>query len=101
MSHFEVSEESAADRTDKTLVASFCLTDDLFLVRFKQISRPYSKFYSHYVNHNFTICDSQIFNVRPTKSRKKQILENESKQIYQLGVNWVKIWQMNPNYYLM
>ena len=76
MSHFEVSEESAADRTDKTLVASFCLTDDLFLVRFKQISRPYSKFYSHYVNHNFTICDSQIFNVRPTKSRKKQIQTN-------------------------
>ena len=51
MSHFEVSEESAADRTDKTLVASFCLTDDLFLVRFKQISRPYSK---------FALCQSQF-----------------------------------------
>ena len=54
MSHFEVSEESAADRTDKTLVASFCLTDDLFLVRFKQISRPYSK---------FALCQSQFHNL--------------------------------------
>ena len=88
MSHFEVSEESAADRT---LVRQLDLSGPLLSGR-RPLFSPIQTNLSSVLEILFALCQSQIFNVRPAKSKK---------QIFRVGVNRGKIWQMNPNYYLM
>jgi len=74
MSYLEVSEESAADRTLVRQDLSGLLLSDR-----RPLFSPIQTNLSSVLEILFALCQSQIFNVRPTKSKKKQI--------YQFGVN--------------
>ena len=68
MSHFEVSEESAADRTLVRQDLSGLLLSDR-----RPLFSPIQTNLSSVLEILFALCQSQIFNVRPTKSKKTNL----------------------------
>ena len=66
MSYLEVSEESAADRTLVRQDLSGLLLSDR-----RPLFSPIQTNLSSVLEILFALCQSQIFNVRPTKSKKK------------------------------
>ena len=71
MSHFEVSEESAADRTLVRQDLSGLLLSDR-----RPLFSPIQTNLSSVLEILFALCQSQISNVRPTKSKKKNKFTN-------------------------
>ena len=71
MSYLEVSEESAADRTLVRQDLSGLLLSDR-----RPLFSPIQTNLSSVLEILFALCQSQIFNVRPTKSKKKNKFTN-------------------------